>query len=56
MHGWHALARSVGAVYRALPATDQAKACVFGENYGEASAIAVFGAEERLPVPPWPPG
>ena len=49
MHGWRELARSVGVVYRALPAADQARACVFGENYGEASAIAVFGDEERLP-------
>jgi hypothetical protein len=34
---------------RALPASDRAKACVFGQNYGEAGAIEYFGRELGLP-------
>ena len=28
---------------RTLPAEDRAKACVFGQNYGEAGAMEYFG-------------
>jgi hypothetical protein len=50
MHGWPELATAVADVYRALPAGDRTRACVFGQNYGEAGAIDVFG--RRLGVPP----
>ena len=49
MHGWHELAEAVAAVNAALPADDRARACVYGQNYGEAGAIDVFGAAMDLP-------
>jgi hypothetical protein len=49
MHGWRELAEAVAGVVRALPPDDRAKACVFGQNYGEAGAIEYFGRELALP-------
>jgi 4-amino-4-deoxy-L-arabinose transferase-like glycosyltransferase len=49
-HGWKAMAEKVAAVYHALPPQDRAKAVFFGNNYGEAAAIDVFG--EKLGLPP----
>ena len=42
MHGWPEMAAAVKNVYDALPAKDRAVAVVFGENYGEASAVQFF--------------
>ncbi len=42
--GWRELARDVEAEYAALPAADRAKAAIFASNYGEASAIDVYGS------------
>jgi hypothetical protein len=39
----------VAAVVRTLPAEDRAKACVFGQNYGEAGATEYFGRALDLP-------
>jgi hypothetical protein len=50
MFGWPEMARKVAEVYRALPPQDRARAVFFGENYGEAAAIDVFGP--RLGLPP----
>lgn len=48
--GWPELTELVAEVYRGLPEQDQ-KACgIFTQNYGEASAINVFG--RRLGLPP----
>ena len=49
MHGWPELADEVAAVHRSLPATERGRACVFGQNYGQAGAIDLFGAELGLP-------
>ncbi len=49
MHGWDTMAEQVEAVYRTLPPAEQAKACVFGQNYGEAGAINYFGPHLGLP-------
>ncbi len=49
MHGWQELAAAVGDVYARLPAEEKAKACVFGQNYGEAGAIDLFGPRYGLP-------
>jgi hypothetical protein len=49
MHGWHAMAEAVADVVRALPEADRAKACVFGQNYGEAGAMEYFGPALGLP-------
>jgi 4-amino-4-deoxy-L-arabinose transferase-like glycosyltransferase len=50
MHGWHEMAAKVAAVYNALPPHDRARAVFFGNNYGEAAAIDIFG--RRLGLPP----
>jgi 4-amino-4-deoxy-L-arabinose transferase-like glycosyltransferase len=49
MHGWPELAVAVAGVHRALPPEDRARACVFGQNYGQAGAIDLFGPEHGLP-------
>jgi hypothetical protein len=49
MHGWRDLAEAVAAAFRTLPPEDRAKACVFGQNYGEAGAVEYFARELGLP-------
>ncbi len=49
MFGWRELAAAVGQAYQALPPEDRARAVFFGNNYGEAAAIDVFGAPWHLP-------
>jgi hypothetical protein len=49
MHGWPELAATVAAAYQKLPPEDQARACIFAQNYGQAGAIDFFGPEHRLP-------
>jgi Dolichyl-phosphate-mannose-protein mannosyltransferase len=48
--GWRDMAEKVGALHRALPPTERAKAGVFGQNYGQAGAIDMYGP--RLGLPP----
>jgi len=50
MFGWREMAAKVANVYWSLPAKDRARAVFFGNNYGEAAAIDVFG--RRLGLPP----
>jgi len=50
MHGWPEMAAKVAKVYWALPPRDRARAVFFGNNYGEAAAIDVYG--KRLGLPP----
>jgi hypothetical protein len=49
MHGWQEMAETVARVVRALPEEDRAKACLFGQNYGEAGAMEYFGPDLELP-------
>jgi len=49
MFGWREMAEAVGEAYRALSPEDQARAVFFGNNYGEAAAIDVFGGPWHLP-------
>ena len=49
MQGWRDMAEAVAGVVRSLPAEDRAKACVFGQNYGEAGAVEYFGGDLDLP-------
>jgi 4-amino-4-deoxy-L-arabinose transferase-like glycosyltransferase len=49
MFGWPELAAKVAAVYHALPPQDRARAVFWGNNYGEAAAIDVFGRPLGLP-------
>jgi hypothetical protein len=50
MHGWRELAQSVAAVSATLTPEDRARACIYGQNYGEAGAIDYFGPELGLPT------
>ncbi len=50
MFGWRQMAAKVAKVYWSLPAKERAHAVFFGNNYGEAAAIDVFGP--RLGLPP----
>jgi 4-amino-4-deoxy-L-arabinose transferase-like glycosyltransferase len=50
MYGWREMAEKVAAVYWSLPAQDRTRAVFFGNNYGEAAAIDLFG--RRLGLPP----
>jgi hypothetical protein len=50
MFGWRQMAAKVAKVYWALPPKERAHAVFFGNNYGEAAAIDVFG--RRLGLPP----
>ena len=49
MHGWREMAEAVAGVVRSLPPEDRAKACVFGQNYGEAGAVEYFARDLDLP-------
>jgi hypothetical protein len=49
MHGWPELVEAVASVYRSLPPADQARACIFARNYGQAGAIDLFGPRYGLP-------
>ena len=50
MFGWREMAEKIAAVYSSLPPQDRSRAVFYGENYGEAAAIDVFG--RRLGLPP----
>ncbi len=47
--GWRELAATVAEVYRSLPEEERRVCGIFGQNYGEAAAIDVFGRELGLP-------
>jgi Dolichyl-phosphate-mannose-protein mannosyltransferase len=49
MFGWREMAETVAGVARRLAPEERAKACVFGQNYGEAGAIEYFGRDLGLP-------
>ncbi|MEU4220328.1 glycosyltransferase family 39 protein [Actinoplanes sp. NPDC026623] len=49
--GWPELVDTVAAVYRSLPAEEQATAVIITTNYGEAGAIDKYGPARGLPAP-----
>lgn len=49
MLGWRALTDSVAAVIRRLPEADRTRTLVYGDNYGEAGALALHGPSRGLP-------
>jgi len=49
MHGWREMAEAVAGVVQTLPEEDRGRACIFGQNYGEAGAMEYFGPELGLP-------
>ncbi|MGH2504073.1 MAG: glycosyltransferase family 39 protein, partial [Ktedonobacterales bacterium] len=47
--GWDTMTASVARAYASLPADQRAQACIFTQNYGEASALTVLGRADHLP-------
>lgn len=48
--GWHELVAQVAQIYNALPPQERAVTGIFTGNYGEASAINIFGKPYGLPT------
>jgi hypothetical protein len=49
MTGWPELEDRVASVYQSLPAAERSRAAIYAHNFGEASAIDLYGAADRLP-------
>lgn len=47
--GWDTMTATVARVYHSLPQDEQAQACIFTKNYGEAGAIDFYGPQYHLP-------
>ena len=47
--GWEEMAAAVARVYNNLPPEVRAKTAIFGQNYGQAGAIDLFGPKYGLP-------
>ena len=47
--GWEEMAAEVARVYNSLPPDVRAKTAIFGQNYGQAGAIDLFGPQYGLP-------
>jgi len=47
--GWKEMAQVVADAYRKLPPDEQKTCAIFGQNYGQAGAINLFGARLGLP-------
>jgi 4-amino-4-deoxy-L-arabinose transferase-like glycosyltransferase len=47
--GWEGMAVTMSEVYHALPAGEQAQACIFTNNYGEAGALEFYRSKYGLP-------
>ena len=48
--GWHEMVEKVARVYNALPPQERTITGIYADNYGEASAINLFGPKYGLPV------
>jgi len=48
--GWDTMTATVAKAYEHLPADERSKACIFTNNYGEASALSFFGGAYHLPT------
>ena len=48
-YGWHEIVDGVKAAYETLTPQEQAEACVFANNYGEAAAVDLYGPAHGLP-------
>jgi hypothetical protein len=47
--GWEEMAATVARAFHALPPEVQVKTAIFGQNYGQAGAIDLFGPKYGLP-------
>ena len=48
--GWKEMAQVVADAYHKLPPEEQKSCAIFGQNYGQAGAIDLFGAKMGLPA------
>jgi hypothetical protein len=48
--GWQEMAATVAGVYQSLPAEVRSRTAIFGQNYGQAGAIDLFGPRYGLPA------
>lgn len=48
--GWHEMVEKAARIYDSLPPQERAVTGIFTDNYGEASAINLFGPKYGLPV------
>lgn len=48
-YGWSGMISNLSRAYDALPASIRSQACIFTSNYGEASAVNLFGSSLGLP-------
>lgn len=48
--GWHHFVADVARVYASLPPAERAVTGIYCDNYGEASAINLYGPEYGLPI------
>ena len=47
--GWEDMAAAVAKVYNSLPPDVRARTAIFGQNYGQAGAVDLFGPKYGLP-------
>src|SRR5215469_739970 len=47
--GWEEMAATVAGAYNSLPADVRTRTAIFGQNYGQAGAIDLFGPKYGLP-------
>ncbi|MGO8788965.1 MAG: glycosyltransferase family 39 protein [Terriglobia bacterium] len=47
--GWEEMAATVAGIYNSLPPEVRPKTAIFGQNYGQAGAIDLFGPKYGLP-------
>ena len=47
--GWEEMAQVVARIYNGLPAEVRAQTAIYGQNYGQAGAIDLFGPKYGLP-------
>jgi hypothetical protein len=47
--GWEEMAATVAGVYKGLPPEVRSKTAIFGQNYGQAATIDLFGPKFGLP-------
>ena len=49
MTGWPQLEKQVAAIYSGLPAGERSGAAIYAHNFGEASAVDLYGPADHLP-------
>jgi len=47
--GWNTMVATLAQAYDTIPAGEKTQACIFTENYGEASAVNFLGRDLGLP-------